>query len=172
MQKIETITTFNTLSIRSTLTRPSNTTTYTIGDVISDVTANAHFTFQEVLRPSELSAAITVARLHSSANQSLKLDAELWLFHTDVFAVADNAAFAPTDAEALTLIGILSFSASSWKEGDGTAGTGGNAVSEIVNSGLVIKGAAPDIYGQLVVRNGYVPISAEIFTVDLIVSQD
>ena len=171
-QKQESITTFTTLTRVSNLTRPADTTVYTAGDVISDATGDAHFTFSEVLRPSELSAAITVARLHSDANQTTKIDGELWLFHTDIAAVADNAAFVPSDAEMLTLIGVLSFSSTNWKVGTATVGTGGNAVSEIVNAGLVIRGGRKDIYGQLVVRNGYTPISGEIITAELIVTQD
>ena len=167
---------FNTALSISALTRPADTTAYAAGDVISDATGDAHFTFAESLRPgnkkSHLSGSIATVRLHSSANVATKLDAELWLFHTDIADVADNAAFAPTDAEALTLVGIISFATANWKEGNAGADAAGNAVIEARNLGLALRGASPTLYGQLVARNAYIPVSGEIFTCELIISQD
>lgn len=164
----------------SSLTRPANTTAYTAGDVISAVTSNDHFTFgatsndasKRTGRASPGTLAINVARLWSSANQSTKLEAELWLFNADIAEVADNAAFAPTDTEMLTLVGIIDFPAANWKVGTATSGADGNAVCEIRNLDFPVMANPGRLYGQLVVRNGYVPIASESFVVDLVCTLD
>jgi len=167
---------FNTFRGVDAITRPANTDVYTAGDVVSEVTSNDHFTFEEVNRPGgikkHLGGSIATARLHSSANQATKLDGELWLFSQDIAEVADNGAFAPTDAEMLTLVGIIDFPVANWKEGIATAGAAGNAVCEAFNLGLAYKGGLTSLFGQLVVRNAYTPVSGEIFTCEIIVSRD
>ncbi len=167
---------FNTGRSVDTITRPSNTTAYTAGDAISEITTNDHFIFSNIFRPGtqnkQLGGAIATARLHSSANKSTKLDAELWLFHTDIVKVVDNDAFAPTDTEMLTLVGIIDFPLANWKVGNAGADAAGNAVCEAFNLGLALKSATTDLYGQLVARNAYTPVSGEIFTVELITSRD
>lgn len=167
---------FNTKLVTSALTRPADTTDYAAGDVISAATSNDHFTFLDAARSGgknkQLGGAIATARLHSSANVAVKLDSELWLFREDIAEVADNSAFAPTDAEMLTLIGVIDFNLANWKEGNATVGAGGNAVVEAFNLGLAFKSATTTIYGQLVARNAYIPVTGEIFTVELVISQD
>lgn len=167
--------------VTASLTRPSDTTTYAAGDVISAVTSNDHFTFgaasndgsKRTGRSSPGTLTINAARLWSSANQSsLYLAAEIWLFVTDIAKVADNSAFAPTDAEMLTCIGIIDFPAASWRAGIATAGADGNAVCDIRNIDLPLGCQPGRIYGQLVARNAYVPVSGEIFVVDLITTLD
>jgi hypothetical protein len=162
------------------LTRPNNTTTYTAGNVISAVTTNDHFTFgaasdddsKRTGRPDPGTLTINTARLWSSANQSTKLEAELWLFNAAIGEVADNSAFAPTDAELLTLVGIIAFPASSWYAGSSTSGAGGNAVCEIRNLDFPVNAKPGRLYGQLVARNGYTPVASEVFTLDLVTTLD
>lgn len=164
----------------ASLTRPSNTTAYAAGDVISAVTTNDHFTFgalsndnsKRTGRPNPGTLAINCARLWSSANQSTKLDAELWLFHTDIAEVADNSAFAPTDTEMLTLVGIIAFPMADWKVGTATSGADGNAVCEVRNLDFPVMAGPGRLYGQLVARNAYTPVSAEVFVVDLVTTVD
>lgn len=172
-QRQESITTFKTVVIRDAITRPANTTAYTAGDVIAEVTTNDHLLFSEVVRkgPNHGSGMITNAIIRSSANQGTKLDAELWLFSVDMTEVADNAAFAPTDAELLTLVGVIDFPVASWKAGAATAGAGGNAVCLVENIGIAFR-TTENLYGVLVARNAYTPVASEIFTVDLVIAQD
>ena len=185
MNPVTAVNSFRTRVFRSALTRPANTDAYAAGDVISAVTTNAHFTFGTALsgamvgdqkklgRPGFLSGAINALRLHSSANQATKLDAQLFLFHTDITAVADNAAFAPTDAEMLTLVGVIDIPSYSWSVGAAAAGADGNAVAEIKNIDLpYITGVTGQLFGQLVARNAYVPVSGEMLTIDLVVTPD
>ena len=178
----ESIIQFRTKRFTDAITRPANAAAYAAGDVISEVTTNDHLTFgtatavdgsgNPVGAPGKLSGSIDVARCFSSANQSTLPDLELWLFHTDIAEVADNSAFAPTDAEMLTLIGIIDFPVADWKVGTATAGAGGNAVCEARQIGLPFRLATQVLYGQLVVRNAYTPVTSETFTVELVVTQD
>ncbi len=173
--KSEVLVQFDTQLTTSRLTRPANTNAYSGGDAISDTAGDAHLTFSGALRPGggRLSGSIPTAICTSSANQSGTAlpDLELWLFHTDIATVADADPFTITDAEMDTLVGIIDFPVASWKVGDPTTGTG-NAVCVVNNLGLVIQGAGPDLYGQLVVRNAYTPVASEIFTCRLLMTQD
>lgn len=169
--KTESIIEFTTKQVRASLTRPANVTAYAAGDVVA-AAAGDHFTFEELIQPKTLSGSISTARLHSSGNQGTKLDGELWLFSADIAEVGDNAAFNPSDAEMLTMIGIIDFGVASWRVGSAGAGASGNAVCEVKNIGLALKGAGQTVYGVLVARNGYTPLSGEIFTCDLVVTQD
>ena len=150
------------ISVKDSFIRPSNTTQYTVNDVVSEVTSDEHFTFgkagKRIVFPNEdQTGIIRSARLHSSVAQSPLPDLELWLFRADIADVADNAAFAPTDAEALTLIGVLTFNE--------FVAAGANAVSSLSDLGLQFHLIDPQfIYGQLVVKNAYTPTSAEVFT--------
>jgi hypothetical protein len=148
------------------VTRPANTTTYTTGDVIGTaVTAtliipNASF--------GEFDAGIIQQVIvSSSAYVAVAPTLELWLFDTVVADIADNAAFAPTDTEMATLIGIVELPTADWKIGAPTAGAGGNAVCVADNVSIPFntKKGTSKIYGVLVVRNAYEPISGEVFTV-------
>lgn len=171
---------YRTTTYRDAITRPNDTTTYTAGDVISEVTTNDHFTFgaasddgsKRVGRPNPGTITINAARLWSSANQTAKPSFELWLFNVDIAEVADNSAFAVTDAEMLTLVGIIDFAQGFWKVGLATIGAGGNSVCEIKNIDLPVNARPGRLYGQLVDRAGYIPVASEIFTVDLICSPD
>lgn len=157
---------FTTRTVTATLTRPSNTTTYAAGDVISAVTSNAHYTFSEIVQ--ERAAMICSATLHCSTTESLQLAADLILFRTDIASVADNAPATITDAEMLTAVGVINFPAGGWTVG------GANASCFITGLNILFTddGSSRKLYGQLVARNAYIPASAAVFTVDLVVSQD
>lgn len=159
-----------TKRVSDTITRPSNTTAYAAGDAISEVTTNDGFTFSEVAEPggNRRSGSIDSAVLISSANQSTKLDAELWIFAVEPGEDADNSAFSPTDAELADLIGVIDFPSVDWKEGNG------NAVCVVAGVQLPFKCQDKDVqlFGRLVARNAYTPVSAEEFTVVLTISED
>ncbi len=171
---------YQTEFYRDAITRPSNTTQYTAGDVISEVTTNDHLNFgsasddnsKDTGRPGVGTMTINAATIWSSANQSTKPTFELWLFHTDIANVADNAAFAPTDAEMLTKIAVIEFPASRWMVGTSTSGAGGNSLCEIRNIDMPVRCRRGRVYGQLVDRSGYTPVADEIFTVELACSLD
>jgi hypothetical protein len=135
--------------------RPANTTTYTAGDVVCNA---ATLIFPN--GPASTGSVLQHAVITTSANVATKPDLELWLFSATVAAVADNAAFAPTDAEMLTLVAVVEFPTADFKVGLSGAGTSGNAVCEA-------SAQNSELYGQIVVRNAYEPISAEAFKVVL-----
>lgn len=159
----------------ATFTRPADTTAYTSGDVVNNSTsAPVIMTFPNA--GSGEGAIIQTATLFSSANQATKLAGELWLFDTAMTMDNDNAVFTPTDAESLTLIAVIAFPASAWVVGDATSGASGNALcnaQQLYIPFRTVLGATPDpnIYGVLVARNAYTPVSAEVFTIRLGVIQ-
>lgn len=160
--------------VSASLTRPANVTAYAAGDAISDATGDAHFTFNNVAKQNPGSGVIEKLVLNDSAAQATKLACDLVLFSVDVGVEADNAAWTPTDAEMLTVLGSVSIATTDWVVGDATAGAGGNCVA--VKTGLNIPfkptTAATKIYGQLVARNAYTPVSGEVFTAKLGVIMD
>lgn len=169
---------FKTKSVKSSISRPSDTTLYTAGDVISAITTDDHLTFSKAVNKGTLSGAIGTARIISSANQTTKPDLELWLFRVDPATRADNLAFNITQPEHDELIGIIDFAVGNWKVGNPAAGALGSASCEAQNIGLVFRGGLTtttsdrNIYGQLVVRNGYTPVADEVFLVELVITQD
>jgi hypothetical protein len=172
-----TISRFDTGVISSSITRPANTTQYAAGDVIAAVTTNNHFVFSGCLRTGFNTGFLSGARITSSANQSTKLDAQLFLFSSSqdgtdpITETADNAAWSPTDDELAARIGVVNFPVADWFAGDVTSGAGGNSGCDANNLGVVLR-SNPDIYGVLVARNTYTPVSGEVFTISLLVTRD
>lgn len=169
---VETTTKGKTVS--DSITRPANTTAYAAGDVVDASTA-AGLTFTAPARGETLGGYIVDALLVSSANKSTKGDFELWLFDTVPGSFdADNAVFTPTDAEMLTVIGIIQFTQSF--VGDATADAAGNSVHQAKRTFLPLRFDTvtddDDLYGVLVVRNAYTPVSAEVFTIRLKIDRD
>jgi hypothetical protein len=153
---------------RATVTRPNDTNQYTAGDAISDSTsAPTVMTFRNAIR--EGSGAIQQAYLLDSANQSTKLDAELWLFSTAPTAVNDNAAITFTDAELANLVAVIDFSVADAKVGLATSGAGGNAINIQGSLGIPVslQAHSNDLFGVLVARNAYTPVAQEAFTITL-----
>ena len=165
---------FVTKRLSASVTRPANTTAYADGDAVSTVTTDAHLEFEGAVRKQggRMSGTINSARITSSANQVTLPAMDLWLFNADITETADNAAFAPTDAEALSRIGFIQFPEADWEPLNRGAGANGNAGCEVHGLNIVFQSVAPTIYGQLVVRNAYTPVSGEVFTVELMVTQD
>lgn len=165
---------FATRRLVSTLTRPANADQYAAGDVVS-ATDDGHLTFSGALETPH-TGMISGARVICNANQATKPDLELWLFRSDIGEVADNAAFAPTDAEMETLVGVIAFPTANFLIGNPGSGADGNSVCEAFPLAIPLRLAGtPDaktIYGQLVVRNTYTPVSAEQFTVELYTTLD
>jgi len=163
------------VNINATVTRLANTTTYAAGEVVSDHETPASatiITFTNAARINAGSGIILGAALIDGANATLKGVFELWLFDTTIAKQGDNAAFVPTDAELATLIGVIPFNTSYVAKAD--AGVDGSVVFPVTGLSIpfVCGAASRNLFGLLVVRNAYVPISAEVFTVRLRISQD
>ena len=151
--------------LSASITRPSDTTTYAAGEVITADPA-ATLPFLNVPTLSGGGALLQSALITSRAAVAAKLDCDLLLFSANISDLdADNAAFTPTDAQLETLVGVVSFPTANWKAGDATVGAGGNAFCQVLNIGLAVR--SNNLYGVLVARNAYVPVSGEIFKVSL-----
>lgn|SRR3990167_606247 len=157
--------------LSDSITRPADTTQYAAGDVISAVTTDNHHTLDSKMG-GQLRGAIESARMAVNANQATKPDLELWLFSVDIAEVADNGAFAPTDAEILTLIDVIDFAVAGWKVGLAGSGASGNIIQVERELNIPLPATKGIIYGQLVARNTYTPIASEQFAVYLNITLD
>jgi hypothetical protein len=162
-----------TTLISATKTRPADTVTYASGDVINEsTTVGTNWTFTSCARVNQGTGTIRGVILQDSANQTLKLAAELWLFNVAPGTDNDNTVFTPTDGELDTLVAIIPLSTP--YVGDGTAAAGGNSVLIANNLDEVFRCAAASttLFGVLVARNAYVPVSAGVLRITLKIYQD
>lgn len=150
-------------------TRPANATAYTAGDVVADsATAATALTFEGITRGDGLGTTLDGLVFTTSANvAAAKPDLELWLFDTLPATYGnDNEAFAPTDAEVLRCIGVVDIPVASFKVGLSGADAAGNAVCTVTGRNLIIDPIAGNkVFGVLVIRNAYVPVSGEVFSI-------
>lgn len=169
------------VEVTATLTRPANTTAYAAGDAM-DTTAGAGLTFAGAARGTGGGGTIEDAVFFSNDAVATGPDVELWLFSAALAAYdADNAAFTPVDADYYTssggvtdgFVGVIQF-----ETGNafiGTAGAGGNQIIPATRTFLPLKFVcatnATSLFGVLVARNAYVPVSAEVFRVWLRIDQ-
>ena len=155
----------------ATVTRPANTTTYAAGDVVgSSTAADNTLVLTSVNLNGNGFSTIQKAILHSSASVSTKPDIDLLLFHTTFTTQADNAAFAPSDTEMGYLVGVINFATGGWTIGNATSGAGGNAACVVKDIQLPVttaSGSNGNLFGIMVARNAYAPVSGEIFTLRL-----
>lgn len=159
--------------------RPGDTSAYAVDDVISNsTTLSKIIKFDECAR-GQGSGIILTATLVDGANQSTKLDADLFLFTGQINSYGvDNAAFTPMDEELGLLVPgcPIQFPSSTWRNGDATSGVGGNCVNPqaVTLPFRTVSGpwGADALFGVLVARNAYTPVSVETFRVILGISQD
>lgn len=154
--------------------RPANTTTYGVGEVVAEsTTAAVASIFGRCAdgKTSSRGGMIRSVSISSSNDQTTKLNADLFLFNVAPVTFGnDNEVFIPTDAEMLTCVGAIHL--------DGTVAansfTGlvagvGNWIGVFGGLSLGFECAENDnnLYGVLVSRNAYVPISEEKFRIRL-----
>lgn len=160
------IVTFATAAPSATITRPSDTTTYAAGDEVSNSTSAP--TIQSFTVGARLGGSGTIkgVQMVSSAVPTLAGSFELWLFNATNTPQNDNAAFGPSDAEALTVVAVIPLSYSY-----DTANNRFYTTQDIARP-FVCAAADTKLYGRVVVRNAYVPASAETLAITLYVDQD
>jgi hypothetical protein len=172
---------FRTVVKSAAITRPADTTQYAIGDVLAAVTSNDYFVIGtdserdergRITRRNRLTGTINAIVMHSSANQSTKPGIRLFIFDRAVTKVADNAAFAPTDAEMLTLICTVDLPADRWLAGNVTSGAGGNSFCQALNVDVPFRCAGGVLHIAAVLLNAYTPISGERFDITLTATPD
>jgi hypothetical protein len=139
-------------------TRPANATQYSAGDVMGELLE--FFTDQK--------GKIEGALLVDSTAEATKPEADLMLFDAAPTVAADNAAFAPSDDEMKRCVGVIPFLAANFKVGNGN----GVTAAATTTFPLPYFAAAKKLYGVLIARNTYTPVSEEIFTLRLAVDID
>jgi len=157
----------STISSANLITRPDNITAYAAGDVITNATAIC-LTFPDCAKEKGDSGVITQVTIIDSIQAATPLTGELWLFSATLTPADDNAAFAPTDAQALTCIGVIPFTSAGYLAAN-------SVVVHISNfGGLTFQCAADNtsLYGVLVARNAYAPTALETFQVKLHIIYD
>lgn len=139
------------------VTRPADTTQYAAGDVVGPTVGNAI----EFGLGNNAKGIVRSAVLIDSASEATKPDIDLFLFDTEPTVAADNAAFAPTDAQMERCVGVIAFAGTNFRGGSNSNGVIiATAFGELPYQANDLK-----LYGVLVARNTYTPVSAEKFTV-------
>jgi len=151
-----------------TITRPANATQYAAGDVIGDTGGSGIMTITGAARVNGGSGMIVSVTVIDSAVETVKPNLELYLFDTAPAGIADNAPWAPSDAEMKRLLGYIDL--------DNTPLVTANNCTYRVTSHNPIPfkclAGSKDLYCVLVERGTYTPISGEVFTLRIGVSRD
>lgn len=148
--------------ISYTILRPSDTTAYAPNDAFADAAAIVGgFKLPDVARDVGGAGLITDLIVVSSNDPATLLQGEIWLFNQSITSVADNAAFALSDADAFKLEGVIPFSLATTVAGSGT-----NSYAHLtgLNIGYHCVGSR-DLYFLVKVKNAYTPASGEQFKV-------
>lgn len=145
-----------------TLTRPSNTTAYTAGDVVGDTGGSAIITFTSA-GPSGGFILLQSASLifSDSVVPSGMGSFRLHMYSAIPTAIADNAPFDLLSADRTNYMGYADFSA--------PLDLGSSLYTQTDYSGRLMKLAAASttMYGELETRNAYTPVSASTIQVRL-----
>lgn len=148
-------------------TRPADTTTYAVGDALAESTsAPTALEFANAARVSGGSGEITGLVVVTSTAAATALAGELWVFagSSAPTATNDNAAFNPSDSDALNVVAVIPFSV-------GSAGSS-NRVYDVGPLACPYVCNATSLWGLVKVTNAYVPASAEVVTLGLRVRQN
>ena len=140
------------------VTRPNDTTQYAAGEVVGAGAASMRFGVD-----SPQGRITSVILIDSVVAGGIKPECDLLLYSEDITVAADNAAFAPTDAQAATLVAVIPFLAANFK-----AATANGVIVSALTADIPFQ-ATPNglLYGVLVARNTYTPTALEVFTVKL-----
>jgi len=159
--------TINISEVSYEFTRPSDTTQYTAGDVVSNSTSSTTIiTFQgNILKEAFTtgkSLQVKNAQLTKSTTATTNAAFRLYLYSSGVTAAADNAAFNLQYANKHVRVGYIDFTCTT-----GGSGTSDCAESITTDVNLNIKLLQDNLYGILVAQLGYTPGNAEKFYVKL-----
>ena len=147
-------------TIKVDVTRPADTTAYAAGDAISNSTTaptTGGFTLTGAARKSGGSGIITDICVMTSADPSTRLSGEVFIFDAAVTNINDNAAFAVSDTEIKTCVGVVPFS---------FFDAGNNGLSHMTGLNILFTcSGSADLRFLLRARNAYTPANAEVITV-------
>lgn len=151
------------ITSRASFTRPANTTPYAGGDCVCNSTSAPALLFFGLGAQPQTRGYITNAKLAKSSEVIANAQFRLYLFKTAITPVNDNAAFPLLFADAQSLIGFIDFEPT-------TEGAGSDcALDVLTNINLRFENdpSAKIIYGVLVAKGAYTPVSGEQFIVEL-----
>lgn len=154
-------------NIRTSITRPADTTAYTAGDVVG-----TNITFPAAAPEIGGAGVILGTIVLDSANQATTPVLELWIFNDAVSTITDNAPLALSDTDLLKLVTVIPLSTTYISNAASGANGNGCFISPQVAAPFECLPTTADLYGFLVVRNTYTPVSQEIFTIQLNLLQD
>lgn len=138
------------VTITQTITRPANTTTYTIGDALMDTAATSGGdTLTGIASISGGSGRITDVIFVFDEDAATPLQGEYLLFDTAFTNPGDNAAFVVSDAEIRTLVGVVPFALTD-------RGNNGSYHAQGLSIGFTTVGSA-NLRTAIRVLNAYVP---------------
>lgn len=150
------------VSVQTDITRPADTTTYTVNDALSDSTSSptsGGFTFTSICRKSGGSVLITDMIVTTNADPATPLQGEVFIFNTSVTNINDNSAFAVSDSEIKTCVAKIPFALED---------VGNNGFFHMQNLNILATASGSANLRFLVrVKNTYAPASAEVITVIL-----
>lgn len=147
------------VTVQTDVTRPADTAVYAAADAISNSTSaptSGGFTWTSAARKSGGSGLITDITVASSNAPATRLAGEIFIFNQAVTNINDNAAFAVSDAEIKTCVGVVPFS---------LFNAGNNGFAHIIGLNLMFTCVGTANLRFLVrARNAYTPASAEVLS--------
>lgn len=162
--------------LSATFTRPSNTTAYTIGDVVGPVTTAAVQTLAGAARQNGGSGRITDVLLECNEPTITLGTFRIHIFNTSFTPAADNAAFAELHANAAYYQGfcdppilVADFATAS---GAVTRLNAGIDAAKGLPMQFICAAGDTGLYAVIVALGAYVPKSAGVFRLSVIVEQD
>ena len=147
----------NTLTI-------SQTPTITAGAYSANDACGGLLTFANAARVSGGKGVIQSVVIIDDDLEDSELD--LVLFDRTFTAMADNAAWSPSDADNQNCIGHITIGAEKYCDGDD------NSIATVVNCGLAFTLSGTSMFGQLVIRDGNTYTATDDLTVKIVILRD
>ena len=138
------------------VTRPADTSNYANGDAWADSTTTptaGGFEVANAARTSGGSGVIRGVVVVSSDNAGPALEGELWVFDSPVTAVADNAPFTLSSADAAKLCGVVPFEL--------TVEAGSNSLAVVAADIAFTAAGSASLWFLVRLAGAYAPVSAE-----------
>ena len=144
----------------ATITRPSNTTAYTAGDVVGDTGGSAIISLTDAGPTAGFVIIQSISLVFSNSTVPSGMGAfRLHLFSTSPTAIADNDPFDLTSADRATYMGYVDFPA--------PQDLGSSIYTQTDYPGRLIKLAAASttLFAELETRGAHTPVSASTVSI-------
>lgn len=146
--------------VTATITRPSNTTAYTAGDVVGDTGGSAILSFTPAAPAGGFVILQSLSLVFSDSTVPSGMGSfRLHLYSASPTAIADNAPFDLVSGERTTYMGYVDIPS--------PQDFGNSLYTQLDYSGRLIKLAAASttLYAELETRGAYTPVSASTIQV-------